>query len=210
MISVIILNNGEPKVVQLTFENLYSELKDIYGSELLVKDNWYDLSDVSNRYVCFVEADCLVTPGYFIKQLERFKTKGFSRLTGIMSSSTSVTYWDNRFYGYYTDVGVYGVMPNKRQKSSAPYSVQIAYVPGAILRMSMLEKVIPKMKIKNIDKDLVLLSTELSLAFWKQGYRVNINPKVSYLTTEDYVNDIGSFDPPMTSDLAVLFGRESI
>lgn len=210
MVSVIILDNGEPNVIQLTFENLYKELKDIYGSELLVRKDWFDLEGIKNRYVCFVEADCLVEPGYFQAQLERFKKRGFSRVTGIMSASTAVTYWDNRIYGYRLGSGVMGVMPNRKQKSSAPFSVQVAYIPGSIMRMTMLKEALKDMEITDIHNDLVFLSSELSLAFWKRGYRIYVNPKISYLTTEDYVNDIGQFGVDSSVELDKLFLRESI
>jgi hypothetical protein len=40
VVSVIILDKGEQSVVQYTFEKLYTELKDIYGSELIIKKDW--------------------------------------------------------------------------------------------------------------------------------------------------------------------------
>lgn len=205
MVSVIILDNNEPNVVQLTFDNLYSELKDISGSELLIKKNWFDLDEIKNRYVCFVESDCLVEKGYFQLQLERFKEKGFSRLMGIMSSTTAVNYWHNKIYGYRMDNRV---MPNRQPKSSVPFSVQIAYIPGSILRMTMLRAVLKDIDIKN--NDLVFLSTQLSIAFWKRGYRVYLNPNVSYLTTEDYTNDIGNFGVSVPREVTNMFSRESI
>lgn len=211
MITVVILDNGEPNVTQLTFENLYRELKDIYGSELLIKDRWFDLENIKNRYICFVEADCLVSPGYFKAQLEGFSKKGFSRNMGIMSSATAVNYWDNKIYGY--KVGP-GIIPNRQPKSSNPFSTQVAFIPGSIIRMTMLKACLRK--LNNYD-DLVRLSTELSMAFWEKsalsdgkGYRVYVNPKVSYLTTEDYVNDIGNFGVSISEEAVSLFKRESI
>ena len=215
MVSVVILDNGEQNVIQLTFENLYRELKDIYGSELLIRDKWFDLTDIKNRYVCFVEPDCMVSEGYFKAQLEGFTKKGYSRNTGIMSASTAINYWDNKIYGYKTGVDFIGVMPNRQPKSSVSFAVQVAYIPGAIIRMSMLQTCLKKMDLQN--NDLVNLSTEVSMAFWHRsaesqgkGYRIYLNPKVSYLTTEDYVNDIGKFDVPVTSEVVNLFSRQSI
>lgn len=217
MISVVILDGGEPQVTQLTFENLYKELKDIYGSELLIKDKWFELDDIKNRYVCFVEPDCLVSEGYFRRQLEGLNSKGYARQIGIMSSVTSVCYWDNKIYGYKTDIDLRGVMPNRKQKSTAPFNVQVAYIPGSIIRLSMLKTCLQDIEIKNLENDLVFLSYELSMAFWKRssnsqgkGYRVYLNPKNSYLTTEDYVNDIGKFDSSIESDVLNLFVKESI
>lgn len=211
MVSVVILNNGEPNVIQLTFENLYKELKDIYGSELLIRDKWFDIEGVKNKYVCFVEADCLVSEGYFKILLDDFIKKGAPRNEAVMSSSTSVNYWNNRHYGYTAGTTV---RPNREKRSSRSFTVQVAYIPGAIIRLKMLK---PCLKDLSIYDDLVQLSAELSMAFWKRsaelegkGYRVYLNPKVSYLTTEKYVNDIGKFNVPLSEEVVDLFQRESI
>lgn len=213
MISVVILDNGEANVTQLTFENLYKELKDIYGSELLIKKDWFDLDSLKNRYVCFVEADCLVEPGYFESMLEKFKEKGYSRNMAIMSSVTSINYWNNRIYGYRVDE--YGIVPNREPKSRVPFCVEVAYIPGAIIRLSMLKTILKDFNHQS--KDLVYLSSELSMALWKRsalnqgkGYRIYLNPRTSYLTTEGYVNDLGRFDINATDNVMSLFAKESI
>lgn len=215
MVSVVILDNGEPNVVQLTFDNLYKELKDIYGSELLIKDKWFDLSDIKNRYVCFVESDCLVDKGYFHSQLEKFMEKGYSRNMGIMSSATSVCYWDNKIYGYNINTSINRLLPNREAKSSSPFTVEVAYIPGAIIRVSMLKTILKDLEISS--GNLVDLSSELSMAFWKRsaasegkGYRIYLNPKTSYLTTEDYVNDITNPTSEVSAKVLSLFTKELI
>lgn len=215
MVSVIILNNGEPNVVQFTFDNLYHELKDIFGSELLIKDRWFDLEGVKNRYVCFVEADCLVTPGYFKLMLDGFLSKGFSRSMGILSSATAINYWDNKIYGY--EFTPNGVTPNRQPKSTNSFAVEVAYIPGSIIRMSMLKTCLAKLKTPGLHNDLVYLSSMLCKGFWTRsaesggrGYRVWLNPKATYLTTEDYVNDLGKFPLPLSEEINNLFSRESI
>lgn len=214
MISVVILDNGEHNVVQLTFENLYKELKDIYGSELLIKDKWFNLENIKNRYVCFVEADCLVESGYFEAMLEKFKEKGYSRNMAMMSSSTSVNYWNNKIYGYHLGE-LDGIVPNRQPKSRVPFTVEVAYIPGAIIRVSMLKTILKDFNHQT--NDLVYLSSELSMAFWKKsaesqgkGYRIYLNPRISYLTTEGYVNDLGKFNPNLTDNVMNLFAKESI
>ena len=42
VITCILKNDGEDNVVQLTYENLWKELKDIPGSELIVSESWFD------------------------------------------------------------------------------------------------------------------------------------------------------------------------
>lgn len=213
MLTVIIQDSGEENVIKLTYQNLWRELKNITGAELLV-GNWIDeLDNVKNNYVCFVEADCLVSSGYFSSQIGLFKKNPLFRKLGILSSSTGVNNWANRFYGYklgnnYSE----GVIPELTKKSTAVYPVQIGFVPGSIIRMTMLKQALQTLGIGNNPIDLIKFSTELSLAFWQQGdgNRVHLNPNTTYVTTEDYVNDIGSFIPTNNPNLTSMFKKESI
>ena len=199
MLSVIIKNSDEEKVVQMTYDNLWRELKDMADVELRVFDNWIDsVGQIKNDYVCFVEPDCLVNSGYFSSQLGLFKKNPMFRKLAMLSSGTGVNQWGNKFYGYKLgDNYVEGITPVKEMKSSRVYPVQIGFVPGSIIRVAMLKKVLSDLKATHgIEKDLVYFSTQLSIAFWKQGdgNRVHINPNTTYVTTEEYINDIGRFD----------------
>lgn len=215
MITIAIRDNGEPNVIKLTYENLHKELKDIPGADLIVVDNWFDAIPRAkkNLYVCFVEADCLVSSGYFASQLGLFKKNPYFRKLAMLSSATGVNDWGNRFYGYslgnnYTD----GIIPNKDKKSNVVYPIQIGYVPGALIRIGMLTKVLNDLKLNNgIERDLVYLSTVLSLGFWGQGdgNRVHINPNTTYVSTEDYINELGK-PVEQAKELKDKFLRESI
>lgn len=214
MLKVAIKNNGEDKVIQLTYENLHKELKDIPGAELVVVDGWFDaLTKTKNNYVCFVEPDCLVSSGYFTSQLGLFQKNPYFRKLAMLSASTAVNNWANKFYGY--NIGnnhADGIIPNKDKKSSRPYPVQIGYVPGSIIRISMLTRALESLKASEaLTDDFIFLSTALSLAFWQQGdgNRVYINPNATYCTTEDSVNDIGKFQHQGARSLD-MFKRESI
>lgn len=216
MLTVVIKDSGEENVVKLTYENLWKELKDIPGAELIVRKNWLDsttLANTKNKYICFVEADCLVNSGYFSSQIGLLKKNPYFRKLAMFSSSTAVTNWANKFYGY--NVGnsyVDGIAPNKDKKSNQPYPVQISYLPGAIVRVNMIGALLLNMKPNTSwENDLVFLSTQVSLGFWRQGdgNRVYINPNATYLTTEEYVNDLGKFDAN-AGDLKKMFVRESI
>jgi len=213
MLTVVILDNQEPKVIQLTYENLHRELKVIANSELIVAGNWLDsLGDIKNNYVCFVEADCLVNSGYFSSQLGLFK-KSPARKLAMLSSAIGVNNWANRFYGYSLGNNFSeGIIPNKEKKSTSVYPVQIGYVPGSVMRVSMLKEALQELGLgNNVHLDLIKFSTDLSLAFWRQadGNRVHINPNTTYVTTEDYVNDIGKVGAE-AKDLVDMFRRELI
>lgn len=212
MISVIIKDSGESNVIKLTYENLYKELKDINGSRLIVSSSWFDALDkVKTPYVCFVEADCLVNSGYFSSLLGLFTKSSTYDQLAVMGSKVGVNNWANNIFGYavgdnYSD----GIIPCKDKKSSAPYPVQIAYLPGALIRTKRLTELLGKLDLgTGIENQLVHLSLELSLGFWRIGRRINVNPNTCYVTTEDYVNDIAKYDSK-ASDLVTMFKKESI
>lgn len=217
LITVVIRDNGEPNVIKLTYENLWKELKNIPGADLLVAKNWFDaLSMIKTTYVCFVESDCLVNSGYFSSQLGLIKKNPMFRKLSMLTSSTCVNDWAVRFFGYtlgndYSS----GITPIKDKKSNQLHPVQIGYVPGAVIRTGMLKKALDKNKPNGQWENLVYMSAKLSLAFWSQGdgNPVFINPNASYVTTEDYVNDISPAIVDKGVDLSGLankFKNESI
>ncbi len=193
MLSVIIRPTEEPKVIQLTQENLQKELSQVVGAELLV-DSWGSgLAKARNDFICLVEADCLVNSGYFSSQIGLFKKNPHFRRLAVMSSAIGVNDWATRFFGYklgktYAD----GVIPVKEKTSTSPYPLQIAYIPGAVMRKSSFGR----LKINPTwENDLVYFSTMVSLDLWRQGSMIQINPNTTYVTTESYVGEVGRFDP---------------
>lgn len=217
MLTVVIKNDGEENVIKLTYDNIWREIKDMPDTEIIVADHWFDaLADVKNTFVSFVESDCLLSSGYFSSQMGLLKKNTFFRKIAVMSSATAVNQWHNKFYGYSLGENYKeGIIPNKASKSSTPYPVQIAYIPGAIVRVGMLKRLLDGQDAVNgWEKDLEYLSTRISLGFWAQGdgNRVHINPNSSYCTTEDSVNNIGKFDPGIEKIDALLgmFHKESI
>lgn len=221
MLSVVILNNDEPNVIQLTWENLHRELTGIVGSELLLERNWLNaIPKIKNQYVCFVEADCLVSSGYFSSQLGLFQKNPHFRRLAMMGSATGINNWATRIYGYeLTGVwsgpdssGVQTKNPHinaiSEKRSDIPYPIEIGYVAGAVIRMSILRSVMEKTKLHHTN-DPVMLSSQLSLAFWRQSARVNINPNSTYVTTNESAKDPGDYNPK-GDDLKKAFKKESI
>lgn len=214
MFTVLIRDNGEEKVTRLTYENLYKELRNVPDSDLIITKNWFDaVGDVKTKFVCLVEADCLVNSGYFDSLAGYIKKNPQLGKLGVLSSSTAVTNWANKFYGYslgnnYSD----GVIPNKDKKGTQLpfYTSQIAYIPGAVMRTQMFKTVLQDIEAANsLEKDLVYMSTMISLAFWRHNWMIYLAPNSTYCTTEEYVNDIGKFD----SGAGVLkekFAKESV
>lgn len=226
MVTIVIKNNGEDNVVQLTYQNLWREIKDIPDAELIVSENWFDyVGKTKNNYMCFVEADCLVNSGYFSSQVGLFKKNPMFRKLAMLSSAVGVNTWSNKFYGYkinqaWSDKETVDdkqiqtkntfIEPSRDKKSRAVYPVEIGYVPGAIIRSSMLQQALGDVGYPNTE-DLIHLSEQLSLAFWKQGdgNRVHINPNTTYVTTEEYVNDTAQLHTEL-GNLSEMFKKESI
>lgn len=209
MLTLVIPRTAESTVVHLTQENLQRELKSINGSELLVCDTWGEgIAKARNDFICLVEPDCLVSGGYFASQMGLFKKNPNYRQLGVMGSSTGINTWAKRIYGYklgekYSD----GVLPVYDKLSTAPYTVPITYIPGAIMRMSTLKRVLKS--IEPSEKDLIRYSTELSLEFWRLRAHVLLNPNSTYVTTEIYVGEQGKFDPK-AGDLAEFLSFDNL
>lgn len=214
MITVIIKDNGESSVIDFTYENLWRELKDIPGAEIIVTKDWFEkVPEVKNKFICLAEADCLVNSGYFTSLVGHIKKNPQLGKLGILSSSTAVNNWAVKFFGYHIDdEHSRGVVPNREKKSNnlGFYTLQIAYLPGAIIRTGMLQKALVSSGANpSWQEDLVFMSTMLSLEFWRRNWMINIAPNSAYCTTEEYVNDIGKFELEING-LVEKFAKESI
>lgn len=212
MITVVIRDDGEPNVIALTYENLWKELKDIPGAEIEIASDWMPMvKKTKNKFISFVEPDCLVNSGYFKSLTGFMNKKALYGRVGMFSSAIGVNNWANRFFGYQLG-GTYtsGVLPVKEKKSNKPYPVQMGFVPGAVFRTDALKHVVGKIKYHDSwQENLVYLSNKISFGFWQQDIMVYINPNSTYVTTEDYANDIGKFDPK-PEGLQGKFAREVI
>lgn len=211
MLTVAIKDNGEKGVIEMTYEDLWKELKDISGSELVVVDDWFDvLQKTKNPFICFVESDCLVSSGYF-KSMTGILNKNKNLLkVGALGSALGVINWANRVYGYqFGNNHSQGIIPNRSQASNRPYPVQVAYIPGAVMRTKMLKNALGKQKVNS--KNLVELSIVISLRLWrlKDSPRVALNPSTTYVTTEKYPLDIikSDIDP---GDVLLKFKKAGI
>jgi len=227
MLTCIIKSNSEPTVVELTYENMFKETKDIPDVEVIIKENWLDgLASIKTRYVCLLEADCLVNSAYFVTMLGLLKKNPHFRKIAMLSSATGVNDWANKFYGYSADTvlseptkdGIATknkyIKPNKDAKAKVVYPVQIGFVPGSIIRTNMLVEALAKLNLgPSIEDDLKRLSTELSLTFWDTGVgngggnRVHLNPLVTYVTTDLTVNDLSPFNSKIDKLMPMFTGQ---
>lgn len=200
MITILIKDNGEKKVTDMTYELLYRELKDIPNAEMRVVKDWVEsLPEVKTKLVCFVESDCLVSSGYFSSLLGTLKKNSYElNKMAVLASTTAVKNWAVRFYGYnlgnsYSE----RIVPNltKKQTKIPFYTIQIAYIPGAIMRTNFIRQIVKECNLpRNWYDDLVFFSTTVSLTLWKHNWMVYLAHNPTYCTTEDYVNDISVFE----------------
>lgn len=205
MLSVVILDNHEPKVIELTYEQIHNELRHISGSEVIVSEDWFTaVDDIKNSFVCFVEPDCLVSPGYFEDLLKVFEYNKMYRTLAMVSSATAVCHWHNKIYGFSMgNEWIDSLIPNRHEASSQPYESSVAYFPGSIIRTKAMKRILPEIN-PSFRNDLVLLSTEISLALWgakgikksphSAGNSIFIDPNATYVTTEDYVGMVAKFN----------------
>ena len=134
--------------------------------------------------------------------------------------------WSKLVEGVQTKGG-HHLEPIKEKRSSVIYATQVTYIPGAIMRKTKMQEVLSLINYNaSWNNDLVYMSTMVSMGFWRAGLqnkstgkvggssgapvsRVHLNPNTTYVTTEDYVNDLGKFDV-LKDDLMPVFKRESI
>jgi hypothetical protein len=137
----------------------------------------------------------------------------------MLSSATAVSQWKNCIYGYFIEDTK--VIPNRKPKASRTYPVQIAYIPGTIIRTSSLKKLLKLTAVpKGYYNDLVYYSSLISLSSWENGLtfddkhpegqlgsQIYLNPEVTYVTTEDYVNDLANLPDLLNEKVTRLFER---
>lgn len=213
MFTVLIRDNGEASVTRMTYESIFKELKDIPESKVLIVKDWFKaVGNVKTKWVCLVEADCLVNSGYFTSLAGYIKKNPQLGKMGVLTTSTAVNNWAVKFYGYslgdnHTD----GIIPNKEKKAtSLPfYTMEIAYIPGAVIRTGMLEKILAENKRDEKWDDLVYFSTLVSIGFWTHNWQIYLAHNSTYCTTEGYVNDIKHYKLG-TKELVDKFATESI
>ena len=221
MVTIILKRSAEPTVIQMTQEWIMQELRGLNGSEMLLTDTWKEgLRKVRTPYVCLLEADCVLSVDYLadnvglMKKLSTgvgpYKGGGYTKLA-MIGSSVGVKTFDNRIYNYQIDTDgrkKCPVYPNRVPRSSSLYEVQVAFVPGAIIRMSALGRDLEKLPWD--DKNLVKMSAAVSFNFWNTNRRISINPNTIYVSDEEYLSAPPRFDNKLPDHAREIFSKEGI
>lgn len=230
MLTVVIKRSEEPKVIQLTVENVVRELGGIVGAEMLLEDNWIDgLRKVRTPYVCLVEADCTLSSSYMTSNFGLMqKTHGSGAYRGggymklaMIASCLGVNKFDNRVYNYRVEkvlennhnAQVYGYHPRpfRDKRDMKVYEVQIGFVPGAIMRVASIRETFGALEPISWDEpNLVKLSTEVSYYLWNTGRRIQVNPNTTYVSTYSHLENPMLFKTDIPDRVANIFTREGI
>lgn len=221
MLTVVIRRNAEPSVIQLTMENLQKELGPLVGAELFVEEEWKrGVKRAKNDFVCLVEADCLVSSGYFSSLMGLFQKNPRYRQLAMLASAVGVNNWANRVYGYEIDkvwseevdkisTARWAGKPLLKKKSSEPYAVQVGFVPGAVIRRNALLSVLDRTTHDLLAiPDLTVMSVDISRRMWDSSRHVHLNPNTTYVTTEKVDQDTTT--QPLGKNLKDSFHREAI
>lgn len=222
MLTVIIKRNAEPTVIQMTQEAIVRELGAINNSEMLLEDSWTEgLRKVRTPYVCLVEADCTLSANYLQsnvglmrKTTQSVKGGGYNKLA-LIGSCLGYKSYGNRIYNYRlekTDIGNnvsnYQVRPLHKKPSTTLHAAQVAFIPGAIMRMQSLKGDIDKLPWDT--KNLIEMSTAVSFHFWNTNRRLQVNPNTTYVSNEDYLENPPFFDVAVPDRVANIFKREGL
>lgn len=201
MLSLILLRNAEPTVVQLTMENLQKELQALNGAELLIEDDWLTgVKKARHNLVCLVEADCLVSSGYFSSMMGLFEKNSHYRQLVMLCSAFGVNNWAPKYYGYETDdrwsksvelngsevsTKVSKLVPQVKNKSTEPYAVDFSYVPGAVIRRNALLDITKDTSLLSRRTNTVKMSAGICRLFQGTDRHIFINPNTTYVTTQE-------------------------
>lgn len=227
MLTVIIKRSEEPKVVQLTQENIMRELRSVIGAEMLLEDTWKDgLRKTRTPFAMLVEPECVLSANYVSSNLGLMRKNenvsgkggGYTKLA-MIASCLGIERFDNRIYSYRVgdvimskpskdgiSTGTRMVSPITKKPSQGLYHAQIGFVPGAVMRYA---------SIKDCDvdwdmTDLVALSTKVSLHLWGTGRRIEVNPNTTYVSGAKFLNIDAPLAATVTNRAAAIFSREGI
>lgn len=206
MLSIIIPEGKKSKFTELLCKR---ELKTL-EHEIIHAPSWREgLLLSKGEFVCFIEPDSDISENYFEINLKIFTSQPLYRKLAMVASAVEIVASEHKLYGYLLSLegSLPSLMPSRIKSSQEPYSVQIAYIPGAIIRRSALDNV------DLIMDDPIATSVKLSVDFWLHGTRLCLNPNTTYSPRMERVLDIPmhlSGLPETVASLIPMFRRELV
>lgn len=201
MISVIIPHSLES---ELTKEWAIAELTGL-DHEIIMDDSWAEgAKKAKGEYVCFLEKDCVLGGDYFSSLLANFTDNPSFRKLAVVAPNLGVNSYKQLVYGY--RLTPTSVLPSELSSSRSAHLIQIAYIPGALIRRSALGS------LSVGQTDPMMDSVNLSIYFWNNGTRILLDPDVLYISTDEALKLPHQFDPIATNlaDLTEMWARELV
>jgi len=235
MITVVIKRTDEPKVIQMTQEDLVRQLGSISGAEIILEDTWGEgLKKVRTPYVSLVEADCVFSANYYssnyglMKKLQPRVSDpslttaehggGGDMKLAMITSCLGIRDFGNRIYSYRLDKVEQGndelalkswhIQPDRDKHTMELYQVQVGFVPGAVIRMSAIKDIIEDELWYG--GDLIKLSTALSFYLWNTGRRIRVNPNTTYVSSDMNLESPPLFEVKVPDRVGNIFQQEGI
>lgn len=204
VISAILKRSNESL---LTYEWARKQLKG-FSHEVILAPDWktgYEMA--KGDFICFLEDDCVLSDNYFKKLFSVFGKNTLYRKLSMVCPAVGLNSWESRSYGYLLSPS--SVLPSFVRSSGSFYMIQIAYIPGSIIRRSAMGN-----KLIDInDENLLFDSANLSIFLWSNGGRIGIEPQVTYVSTNpDAGKGISyrSADQEAVDPIVAMWKREMI
>lgn len=190
----------------MTAEWCENELSGI-NHEVIIADSWQSgAKKATGELIAFMEKDCVISPDYFYELVGLISEQSAYRKLAMVAPALAANNWSRKVYGYRVEPA--SLLPTTAAASREPFAVQVAYLPGAILRRSAL----PSIELLLGGRDPMLTSADLSLYFWRNGNRILLHPGATYCSTDDELDLPYPTKPSWypIEDLKEMFRREVI
>lgn len=169
-----------------TMVTLRLALERVKDTKIIRADNYKDACAQSTaEYICFMGKG-IVSGDYFSENLGIFHDNPLFAKLAMVSPTVTDRQLKNRIYGY--RLTPLGVFPVTKPSSIMPYGVQIGYLPGAIIKRYLLER-----NAKYLKDSALLDSYQVSSDSWMGGSYCYINPRTTYVDTENNPNQSLNF-----------------
>lgn len=130
-------------------------------------DDYQQWKTADADYIAFVPHDMYLDDQYFYNLVKVYEDRPAYRKISIVSPTVSIPAIDI----FSWSINEVSYEPVVKKASREPYAVQIAYLPGAVIKKKALEKIDPA-----FTEDDLQNSIDFSLALWASGLRCFVDP----------------------------------
>jgi hypothetical protein len=182
------------------WQRIEEEFKFVDYELIVQKDISKALSEVSGRFVLFLEEDSSFFSGQLNNSLDIFRFNQSYRKLAMVTSSVDYDS-ESEPVGFMYKDGV-SLQPIHGDNQ---YPVSIGYLYGSIIRTTAIKKAVMSSR-----KDTLYKSVQLSDYFWSNGLRIEMNPKSIYYAPPDAKPEFKSYKIKKSSESLKVWRREFI